>query len=113
MEIEMIKKSLQQEKIQFVIFASMIKALKTQKQALDQLLSQNTTIARNILFVQPSLKPSNKTKSHNKQDEIDKISNSQSLKSFQGQVDISATPNPSSFNINSCGKTRLRLSSDI
>lgn len=51
--------------------------------------------------VEPSLKPNNQSKFRNKQDEIDKIGNSQSPRNSQSQGDISATLDPSSFSTNS------------
>lgn len=103
-EIEMVKERFQQEEMQSTLFANEIKDLKAQKQALDQQPSQNTPIVKNIPATHPNPKPNNGTKCHNKRDEIDEISNSQSPRSSQGQVNISSTSDLSSSSINSCMK---------
>lgn len=100
MEIEMIKKRFWQEKMQSTLFTNKIKALKAQKQVPDQQPSQVTPTAKNMPTAQPSPKPNGGTKSCNKRDEIDEISDSQNPGSFQGQVDISATPDPPSSSTN-------------
>ena len=105
-EIEMVKERLRQEEMQSALFANEIKALKAQKQAPDQRPSQDTPTARKMPAAQPSPKPNDGTKSRNKRDEIDKIGDSQSPGSSQGQVDISATPDPPSSSTNSRVKRR-------
>lgn len=87
--------------MQSALFTNKIKALKAQKQVPDQQPSQVTPTAKNMPTAQPSPKPNGGTKSCNKQDEIDEIGDSQNPGSFQGQVDISATPDPPSSNTNS------------
>ena len=100
MEIEKLNERLRQEEMQSALFANEIKALKTQKQAPDQRTSQDTSTARNMLAIKSSPKPNDGIKSRNKYDEIDEIGDSQSPENSQGQVDISATPDPPSFNMN-------------
>ncbi|MCJ1348444.1 hypothetical protein MMC31_006676, partial [Peltigera leucophlebia] len=105
-EIEMAKERLRQEEMQSALFANEIKALKAQKQAPDQRPSQDTPTARNMPAAQASPKPNDGTKSRNKRDEIDEIGDSRSPGSSQGQVDISATPDPPSSSTNSRVKRR-------
>ena len=105
-EIEKVKERLRQEEMQSLLFANKIKGLKTQKQAPDQRTSQDTPTAKNVLAIQPSLKPNDGIKSRNKQDEIDEIGDSQSPGNSQGQLDISATPDPPSSSMNPRVKRR-------
>lgn len=81
-EIEIVKKRLWKEEIQSALFAKKIKALKAQKQAINQQPSEDTPTAKNMLTAQPAPKSNYGIKSYNKQDEIDEIGNSQSPRSF-------------------------------
>ena len=106
MKIEKVKERLRQEEMQSALFANEIKALKTQKQASGQRTSQDTPTAMNLLAIQPSLKPNDGIKFRNKKDEIDEIGDSQKPGNSQGQIDISATPDPPSSSMNSRVKRR-------
>ncbi len=106
MKIEKVKERLRQEEMQSALFANEIKPLKTQKQAPGQRTSQDTPTAMKVLAIQSSLKPNDGIKFRNKQDNIDEIGDSQSPGNSQGQVDISATPDPSSSSMNPHVKRR-------